>query len=1076
MITSENTPAAQANKTFDWSVFFGREGGHLFQKLCVDLLKAMRMTVRESVRGGHDEGKDIIIFEYAEPNELVPPQPSCFVECKSRHANARALSKVDVAGVFLAIFKHKLNRILIMTNHEFNNELMNYLLDVNCNDHWGVKVTWMERSQLEDSLLANPEVCRAYFRDLPQNEFERKAATAGESGLQRLVADLKPLTPFAGSDNQLRLTVTNNFSEPVDLKVANVGAFEKRTFKFHPFETRVFDFPMPSGSTETWPNLELSGITLSGQAIEAECHIDGRPLIRVDHLYVDPFGYLDRLIALAEEKGCSLVLGSAGSGKSRLLQEVATRISQPVQWIDLSEDSYAGSLSDHLLAAIFRLPRSDLLHLPVEFLEQSLIKRGVGPLDAGTLAELALREGNIDRNAAAETIAAVSCKLLVDQLVIIDNIHRLGPFDTKILQKMCAETSALRLMLSARGNEITRAELSTWVRWLARVQQSKIIDFDNVNRTQVMHAFITASARDERAEQFLKRFAGAHSLQQFVFALKELKAHGFLNQDGDGRFSTGRPSGSIPPRTYEQLYLSLIRAADLQTAPMILRLALDAAAVYGLTIPVEFIESAAGSEVFAAIDELVRLEIFVPLPARSRGGRLIRFDHELTHEIVYNSIGLMRRDSLHRKAADFISDATRFRPGIDSAPLAGHLEQVGAYRDAAIQYKEASNFLRREGQLVETIDALRKAHAAVVQHDDDSERQHLEFAILEDTFRLEQQIGAPVDVLRRTLAALDILALLRGAYTDTRAETGRLLGFRSDIESDPRLARRLAEGAVQALEACGTRRDAGEALVRLGNLAKRDGDFTRAGRLMTRALRMLKGPGLEDLRTTALLDFGAIFLEASRGRKVPLWWGRAVTVATQMVPLDVAVLAHALADQAYASALFRPSEPDTPVMLERAYYMAKQRRLVQTQCRALINWANWCHFHLKDNSRALALVEEAESIANQQGLHYHAALIAFSRLNFMDVNVSPPVETLIAQLRTFLCSPHHIKGSITGDWRMRNMTALLLVLGDKQIWQLARTLDASRWHPFYGIGIGDQLGELERENPYFQGSGYATYY
>ncbi|MFA6445344.1 MAG: hypothetical protein WCV99_23655 [Sterolibacterium sp.] len=410
--------------------------------------------------------------------------------------------------------------------------------------------------------------------------------------------------------------------------------------------------------------------------------------------------------------------------------------------------------------------------------------------------------------------------------------------------------------------------------------------------------------------------------------------------------------------------------------------------------------------------------------------------------------------------------------------LAPHLEAVGDYLHAAKHYYEAAKILKREGRIPDAADAVYRACTLIVENREDIAQNasdqvvhRLEFDALELSYVLQQALGNDAEA-RSTLSALRVVAHEMTAYADMRGVKARLKGYAADNEKDRELRRRYASEAAQELERYGTAEDLGHALVRLGNLDKNDGAFVSAARTTARALRILRHAQAESMRAEALLDFGAIYLECDRGWKVPYWWRRGAEVQRCSLPQDIGKIAYADADYAYSLALFRPTDTETKLALDLAYAQAKKNRLRPIQSRAALNWANWLFFDRQDAAAAWPLLAEARQLAQSGGDDYQIFLGALSCLNFQLADSGEPEDALLEFVET--CALE--QGSPTGDRRVGNATALLLALGRESVFQALPAQVKPVWHPFLGIGVGEKLQSLERNNPYFKDRAYATYY
>ena len=1049
---------------FDWTPFYGKKGGDTFENLCLDLLIAMNLDARATGEGG-DKGKDIIVMRYPAPGWGINGEPASYVECKSRNKRAKALSMNDFPHTFVTILTDNIRSLLILTNHRLNNTVHECISAINSNPKIDANVSWMEKEELEAALVCHPDLCRKYFNEMDVGACATKLKASRPALFDRIQTAVTPTSKFISPDAVLRVELVNRTPGQVSINLR--GTAGNTSLQLRPFERRHLDVPLQSGR-EKWPELTLE--TTSGQEKHRRTlRAEGTPQVRVDHLYVDPFGLKNTLADMLKAKGYAIVLGTAGSGKSRLLAETAGLLGRELHWIDLSENSYSRSLSDCLLDLIFGLDANGAAELPPEVLRHLLMSRGIASTDVETLLHLVQGKAKLDRFAVAATMAIAARKSLGDHLLVVDNIHHIGPFDLEIVRNLLAMEDAPTIVFSARGNEITHNELNVWLR---NVSSPHVLILDEIDRERVQEEFIKKAAADDSTRRFLNRFLNPRSIQEFVFNLKEFKARGILQQSMDGRFGLGEPS-TVGARAYDELYRSLIAVIGDSFNMKEVEDVLQAAAVFGYEFPREFIEVAVGPHGNGILDRLERLEVLV-----AKGPRQIRFDHELTHACVDRGIGFSRRLSFHRKAIEFLSSPERVRGRRDHIVLAPHLEAVGSYLEAATHYHEAAKVLKREGRLSDAAGAASRACMLIVENREEIAKDAsdqiilpLEFEAVELLFILQQALGDRAEA-RAALSALHVVAHDMTAYEDMRGVKARLKGYAADLEKDRSLRRQYASEAAQELARHGNAEDYGRSLVRLGNLDKQDGSFLSAARTTAQALRILRRARADSTRAEALLDFGAIFLECGRGRKVPYWWRRGAEAQRRAFPQDISRIAFADADYAYSLALFRPADTETGLALDLAYEQAKRCRLRTIQSRAALNWANWLFFDRQDADGAWSLLSEARQLAQSAGDDYKVFLGALSCLNFQLADAVEPEDGVLGYIEGYILG----RGEPAGDQRLRNATALLLALGREKVFNALSKRAKSLWRPYLGIGLGDGLRERELDNPYYKGKGYATYY
>ena len=188
------------------------------------------------------------------------------------------------------------------------------------------------------------------------------------------------------------------------------------------------------------------------------------------------------------------------------------------------------------------------------------------------------------------------------------------------------------------------------------------------------------------------------------------------------------------------------------------RSVLQQASVVGRVFWDEAVGELAGGDVGNVLGHLVRRDMVVRHEASSIAGTVeYAFRHNVLREVVYESVLLDDRRSLHSAAADWLLERTRGRSGESTGIIATHLEQAG--RDAeALEFLTAAAEGARSGYAVDAAAGFfDRALALVTPHDLDR-RYDLLFG--------RQEISGLQGDHRSRRRALSELADIAGALGD----------------------------------------------------------------------------------------------------------------------------------------------------------------------------------------------------------------------------------------------------------------------------------------------------------------------
>ncbi|MFN2124049.1 MAG: AAA family ATPase, partial [Candidatus Promineifilaceae bacterium] len=348
---------------------------------------------------------------------------------------------------------------------------------------------------------------------------------------------------------------------------------------------------------------------------------------------------LDEAYRQEQSGGAILISGAPGVGKSRLMQDFASRQSSLV----LVGNCHTGS------QALFFQPL-------VQALRQGLLNTDQGRLvKAIWLSELSillpeLREQYPDLPAPLPLEPAQSQARLLEAitqafltlaehsplLLCLDDLHAADEGTLAWLNYATRHLVNSRICLLVTYRTQESSKLAAWQRALSRSGRGHQIYLDSLDEPAVATLVTLAGALQETAVELVPELHEATGGNAYFLleTIRELLESGGLQ---------GR-TGPVPlPQTVRE---AVLRRAD-RLSPLT-RQVLDAASVLCplLEIPLLSKTSARSEmEVAGALDDLVRRQLLIP------EGSGFRFQHDLTREAIYRAISDWRLRLLHRRSA-----------------------------------------------------------------------------------------------------------------------------------------------------------------------------------------------------------------------------------------------------------------------------------------------------------------------------------------------------------------------------------------------------------------------------------------
>ena len=377
------------------------------------------------------------------------------------------------------------------------------------------------------------------------------------------------------------------------------------------------------------------------------------------------------------------LLGTAGAGKSRMLQELRTRTGGRAQLLRGRCPDYGEGMTYWPLTEVVRQAAGVTATDPVE------IRRRITALfpadePAAVIDDLAALLGDAVPGAAVEDLQAALHRLLgalaVRQpvIVVLDDLQ-------------WAEAALLDLLES----------LTEWLRdipvLLCCLARPELLEIrpnwggGRVNATTLMLEPLTPEESGALLDNLLEHAPGATQARQRVIEaaggnplyLQELI--GMLIEDGllargpDGWTATTDLSRlDVPPS------VAALLAARLDALPTGERAVLERASVIGPVFHRVAVMALTPPEtrgqVTAHLLSLVRKELIRPEPSALPGESALHFRHPLLRDAAYRSLSKRERAELHERYADWLEETATERVVDPDEVIGYHLEQACRYR------------------------------------------------------------------------------------------------------------------------------------------------------------------------------------------------------------------------------------------------------------------------------------------------------------------------------------------------------------------------------------------------------------
>jgi len=1037
-----------------------KQKGGQFEGLCFDLLTAMGFYVdRQSFsgKGGSDAGQDLILQH--RDKETGKLTPVCIVECKFR--TSATVNGSDLWSPLLAVLELNVPSFLIITSSELTSPLKSRFRSVSQNSRWGISFRRIERNHLESLIRKYPDASKKYFSDADLHENENNETDLAEP----IVADLRAATMIEKDGQRMvEVTLHNTSAEDKEIRIEVSG--QTKFTKLESFQEKTLSMRIKANFEGESLNVIDSDTSSTLLQLSTK-----PPSVPISHIFVDPYDYVQKISTSAKSGATVLISGRAGCGKSRVIYESATNFDYSCI-LDLSQDLGGVGLIGLLLEQIFKVPSGEIRGLPDKYIRGYLAKET--ELSENNLNALSayIRQTQQDVSGYAEAAARLCAEWFENQLLAIDNIHRLTLFDLEFLQILSRHKGGMFLLLATRSEvgDFRESETLSFLDQHPGDNWEKFV-IDETNTNRLLQTYIDRASKNQSTLDFLQPWKNVDSIQKFVLALKKLRAAGVLVQDFSGKFDIYSLKGAHPNQQRDIFdELKKLVARDLPRD--LVERAIASAAIFGFQFPLSFVCDYAGLEAADVIDRLEELEI-VSKQSSVDGELWFKFDHETTAELARKSVRTILSQSLHSKVLEYLEEKTRYKEGQDDKRIGDHLAALGFHLRSAEKYHSHAKFDAKRGRYRDSLSTLNVAKFAVDSITDttDTRRLLLELQIIHDFLEFSL-IGSEAYERRwQMLGAYKIALMLVGEENQGR-HRGRYWFFKAQLERDghPNEAEVSIKRSLSLFDDQNIK-DKAESHAWLSNLLKRRGAsrFSEALSHARIALSLTRGLPDKSLRSRCLLHTGALFLEHGRAQKTPWWWNQAVEALSGSS--DLGTLAFAQTDLAYIHALVRPKHPETKLNLAASRSLAKQFDLIDIEVRAAINMANWVYFYDFNEIVCLELIHEAQAKIDIFSEVYKQSLLDFSCLNFKELSSKLNIDKCELRLLNFL--EHWFSDSVKtvdGDRRIQNMLEFFYRKEEPKVIQILENLK--------DVSIARAVESTQSNNIYYFSisKSYATYY
>lgn len=1016
----------------NWSALREQPGVEgVFPSLVVDLLIALGFSRESPTEPGqdfsipnlvvmHGHGQRIIVALWDNQHPLSALQTQNLLQ--------RSISAAAEVAATSAI---------LVTRLALPDDVTRLIDKYNCAPSKNITIGCIDHGMLDCLLVCLPKVYNRHFRErLPVWTEDLDCNKIRNGGI---ICSVACSTKLLNPDSNLEVRVKNSGRSAANLSI-EVRDGDTYSLPLGAFGSCTLSLPADFSNLPEWPEVTVSDIA-TGERLAVESSLTGSPKLRVDHIYADPLRWTDEVLSAVENHRIVFIAGGPGAGKSRLIKEALKNgFNKSISWVDLSLGAYGTTLIDHLISIALGVDGTCLPLHPDTMLEDSLHELGCDDIEAISIVNHLRRakDANEARLLVNAVIRAIEARQ-ADHLLVIDNVHRVRHLDAELLLRLIS-SSRIRLIATLRDQEIEDSqfmELFTHPN-LEQSEDAFVLRLGDSSVHTLLEHFIEASTLNQSTARFLRPLCHSENLQEFMLTLKSLKARRVIVQNAEGMIAISQEGKQLAASDYRTILREFLAGiTNTQQEREDATRVLELGAVYGSSFHIGFLESqltngesgALSHERFEAVLDL--LEEVALIEPENIVEELYRFDHELTHDVVYNSINARQRRRHHRSVIHYL-EATGADNDANAATLSRHYKFSGDLEKAANFAQAYAKYVGLRGGLVEGLEWCEKSLKYLDQlrestrlNVDDSRLYALEAAGLDDLIKFKYAVSGS-DSTYDDIRKLDVLMLL---YPASRAsERLRLLGRASfyfarhfNLAGDYDKASHYMQKALDALEEAESPADFGEALCRASTIEKNRGRFDQAFEYAEQAIDCFQEISQHEGLSIAYRMKGAAHLESGNLPETVTWWRKSREVV-RGVGAEKS-LCGAQVDYAYILALSQPDLIEVGDELQRGLDLARRLEMRPDEIRSLINLSNWLFFHSNTDENWRSFTDRANVLADEESSNdYLRMLVSFSMINFSidDGFHHQRLESLVStRLESF--DP----GTAIGDNRLLNMISYL---------------------------------------------------
>jgi adenylate cyclase len=628
---------------------------------------------------------------------------------------------------------------------------------------------------------------------------------------------------------------------------------------------------------------------------------------------------LTQLLAAVDrmERGRAQVVslvGEAGTGKSRLIAELLTRLDADGRLATMAVRRAACSSLGEPTYGVFGALFRDAYHVePTDTLDVARRKlvaglRALGARDeeataiAPVLSYVLGLEDEVHPDVDPEQLKrqiALAARALVERrlekeplLILVEDLHWADAASIDLLRQLVDDLAHRPLMLLFSHRPDASPPL------VARAAQS-IIRVSPLSRdeTRALVAALFGASTDVlgRFQEFIAARAGGNPLfaEEIV---RSLVGKGVIVRQGDGWACTAASETVDVPPTLHGLMLSRI-----DRLPADARRLLQEAAVLGVVLDAPLLRAVCTVPgiVDPVLERLVEADFVQPV---GNWHDRYRFTHALVHEVVYQNLLLARRTELHERVGQALERAAGPHPErLSDLEALGHHWSLSADKPRGARYLVAAGDWARA-------------------------------------------VYANEDAIRHYQRALQTLAECRGSDADARTARERLADL---LGLTGRRSESLAhyEALRVQIEPAGDGVGAARILRKIGGLHWEAGDRERAGACFAGGIERLGQDGDPIERAHLFQEMGRLAFRAGDNTEAIRWAERALAEATPEAEAAAepergreAAVMRAQAYNTLGVALARLGRLTEAVeQIERSIGLAEERDLLQAACRGYTN-------------------------------------------------------------------------------------------------------------------------------------------